>query len=84
MLAEVTVNNQEVTVYTVPQGKTAMIEIIVSPISVVNVWIKINNKVIFDEIADEQVSQKLILLSQDEVKVGTDGVVNVFISGMEV
>lgn len=84
MLAEVTVNNQEVTVYTVPQEKKAMIEIIVNPVGVVNVWIKINGKVIVDEIIDEQISQKIILLSQDEVKVGTDEVVNVFISGMEV
>ncbi|MEM5854042.1 MAG: hypothetical protein QW228_06775 [Candidatus Aenigmatarchaeota archaeon] len=84
MLAEVTINNQEVTVYKVPQGKKAMIEIIVNPIGFVNIWVKINDKVIIDEVVDKQIGQKLILFAQDEVKVGTDGTVNVFISGMEV
>lgn len=84
MIVETNIQNTELTVYTVPEQKKAMIEIIITPLNICEVYAKINEKILFDEVIEEQISQKLICLSGDVVRIGTDGKINVFVSGMEV
>lgn len=84
MLAEVTVNNQEVTVYTVPQGKKAFLYIDIYSQAGDNVTIKINDKVFYSDSVVDFLSFKLSLSALDTVKVASNGSVNVFIHGLEV
>ena len=84
MLAIATVYNTESTVYTVPEGKTAMVEIFFNPSYACFIEVKVNNVSVFDEIVEEAFSIKIVLNAGDNVQVNTDGVVNVVISGMEV
>lgn len=83
MLAEVTINNQEQTVYTVPSGKTAMIYLYVFLPDNANINVKINNILYYSASSVNWFSEKLVLNSGDIIKVGSDGQANVFIYGME-
>lgn len=84
MLAIATINNTEQTVYTVPSGKKAYVYVDVFSPNASSLTLKINNVVYYHEQSVVFVSFKLCLTSNDAVRVGSNGQVNVFIHGMEV
>lgn len=77
-------NNEEVILYQVPQNKSALVEIIIFSPTSNTITCKINDLVLFQLTTVGQISQKLLLTSNDTIKIGTTGEVNVFISGKEV
>lgn len=85
MLAVATVNNEEKTVYTVPDGKKAYVYVDIFMVVDGNLTVKINNLVYFSKSTPAPIiSIKLALISGDTIKVATTGQANVFIHGMEV
>lgn len=84
MLAIATINNEEQTVYTVPAGKTAMVQVYIFSPNNSSLTIKINNTTYYFAPSVNFFSEKLVLNAGDTISVATNGQVNVFISGMEV
>ncbi len=84
MLAIATINNEEVTVYTVPPGKTAMVQLYVFLPGNSGITVKINNTVYYSASSASWFSAKLVLNEGDTITVSSDGQANVFVSGMEV
>ena len=87
MLNIVEVNNQELTVYTCPQGKKtfAYIDIFCDNADRnANVVVKVNNVIYYSGLVNEFVSMKFVLTSGDEIKVFANKKVNVFVNGVEV
>lgn len=85
MLATQAINNQsDVTVYTCPTGKKAMIFVDAFPISQApSFTLKINNYIYYTDTLVELISVKLSLTEGDTIKVSSDGQVNVFVHGLE-
>lgn len=81
MLAETTINNTEVSVYTVPSGKQAYIYLDVYSSLGSGFTVKINNREYFSEVTAVFTRFRLCLTAGDVVRVGTSGTVNVFVHG---
>ncbi|MEM2073966.1 MAG: hypothetical protein QW228_06310 [Candidatus Aenigmatarchaeota archaeon] len=84
MLSIATINNEEVTVYTVPTGKTAMVQLYVFLPNDSNITVKINNTVYYSAPSASWFSEKLVLNAGDTITISSDGQANVFVNGMEV
>ncbi len=84
MLASVSLNNQEVTVYTVPADKKAMVYVYVFLPNSASLTVKINNIVYYSSPSVAFFVEKLMLDVGDSITIGSDGQANVFIHGMEV
>lgn len=83
MISQVSIDNSESTVYTVPTGKSAMIFVEVNPTSTEpTCTIKINNMVYWTGVLYGFLSSKISLTEGDVVKVSSDGQVNVFVHGI--
>lgn len=83
MISQVSINNSETTVYTVPSGKGAMVYVEINPTSVEpTCTIKINNMEYWSGTLYGFFSAKMSLTENDVVKVSTNGQVNVFIHGI--
>ena len=83
MLNISTVNNSEVTVYTVPTGSSAMVMVDIFPTTTdPNTIVKVNDVVYWSGEMKGFMSIKVSLAENDIVKVSTDGTVNVFVHGM--
>lgn len=84
MLAIATINNEEQTVYTVPAGKTAMVQLYVFLPDSSSLTVKINNTVYYSSASVNYFSEKLVLNAQDSITISSNGQANVFVHGMEV
>ena len=85
MLSIVNINNQtDVSVYSVPQGKRALVFVDINPVvSPSSLTIKINNYVFYNGLISNNLSIKLVLTSNDNITVSSTGQVNVFVHGLE-
>lgn len=82
MIVSLTLEQTEETVFTVPSNKTAYIYLDLFSPNNSNVIIKINDITYYQTTTLTSWSAKLILTSGDQIKISTNGTVNVFIHGL--
>lgn len=82
MIVSITINNSESTIYTVPENKRAYVFLDIFSPNASNVIIKINNLIYYQAPSVNLWSAKLFLTAGDQIKVGTNGTVNVFLHGL--
>lgn len=84
MLAVASINNTEQTVYTVPAGKTAMVQLYIFSPNNSDLTVKINNTLYYSALSVSYFSEKLVLNAGDTISIASSGQVNAFVNGMEV
>jgi len=84
MLAQITINNTEQTVYTCPTGKKAYVFLRIYSPSTSTVTIKINDITYFADSLAGLFTEKFSLDAGDTIKVSSNSQINVFVDGMEV
>lgn len=82
MIVSITINNNESIIYTVPENKRAYVFLDIFSPNASNIIIKINDLIYYQAPSVGSWSAKLFLTAGDQIKVGTNGTVNVFLHGL--